>query len=314
MAQAGVYVGVDVSKDRLDVSIGAGGAVWQVGNEAAGIRALRERLAVLAPERIVVEATGGLERAVVRGLDKTGLPVVVVNPRQVRDFARATGRLAKTDVIDARVLAWFGEALQPAVRLLPDAQAEALREVVTRRRQVVEMLTVERNHMVQATSLVRRQVKGHIAGLQRQLVTLDRELARLIQANPVWRARNTLLRSVPGIGPVTASMLVAALPELGRLNRKQIAALVGVAPHNRDSGNYRGKRSVWGGRAAVRTCLYMATLVATRRNSVIQTFYARLCTAGKPKKVALIACMRKLLTILNRMLHTNSPWQPASTT
>jgi len=228
-------------------------------------------------------------------------------------LARATGRLAKTDVIDAGVLAWFGEALQPAVRLLPDAQAEALREVVTRRRQVVEMLTVERNRVGQTTSLVRRQVKGHIAGLQRQLVALDRELAQLLQANPVWRARDTLLRSVPGIDPVTASMLVAALPELGRLNRKQIAALVGVAPHNRDSGSYRGKRSVWGGRAAVRTCLYMATLVATRRNSVIQSFYARLCAAGKPKKVALIACMRKLLTILNRMLHTNSPWQPVTT-
>ena len=314
MAQAAVYVGIDVSKDRLDVSIGAEGAVWQVGNDAAGIGALRERLAVLAPERIVVEATGGLERAVVRGLDITGLPVVVVNPRQVRDFARATGRLAKTDVIDARVLAWFGEALQPAVRLLPDAQAEALREVVTRRRQVVEMLTVERNHMVQATSLVRRQVKGHIAGLQRQLVTLDRELARLIQANPVWRARDELLRSVPGVGNVTARLLVANLPELGQLNRKQIAALVGVAPHNRDSGSYRGKRSVWGGRAPVRAGLYMATLVATRHNAVIRAFYARLCAAGKPKKVALTACMRKLLTILNSMLHTQSPWKPASTT
>ncbi len=313
MAQAEVYVGIDVSKDWLDVSTGAGGAEWQVGNDAAGIRALGERLAVVAPERIVVEATGGLERAVVRGLAKTGLPVVVVNPRQVRDFARATGRLAKTDVIDARVLAWFGKALQPAVRLRPDAQAEALRAVVTRRRQVVEMLTMERNRVGQATALVRRQVKGHIAGLQRQLVALDRALAQLLQANPVWRARDTLLRSVPGIGPVTASMLVAALPELGRLNRKQIAALVGVAPHNRDSGSFRGKRSVWGGRAAVRTCLYMATLVATRRNSVIQHFYARLCAAGKPKKVALIACMRKLLTILNRMLYTNSPWQPATT-
>ena len=312
MAQAAVYVGIDVSKDRLDVSIGAEGAVWQVGNDAAGIGALRERLAVLAPERIVVEATGGLERAVVRGLDITGLPVVVVNPRQVRDFARATGRLAKTDVIDARVLAWFGEALQPAVRLLPDAQAEALREVVTRRRQVVEMLTVERNHMVQATSLVRRQVKGHIAGLQRQLVTLDRELARLIQANPVWRARDELLRSVPGVGNVTARLFVANLPELGRLNRKQIAALVGVAPHNRDSGSYRGKRSVWGGRAPVRAGLYMATLVATRHNAVIRAFYARLCAAGKPKKVALTACMRKLLTILNSMLHTQSPWKPAT--
>lgn len=312
MAQAAVYVGIDVSKDRLDVSIGAEGAVWQVGNDAAGIGALRERLGELRPERVVLEATGGLERVVVGELEVAGLPVVLVNPRQVRDFARATGRLAKTDVIDAGMLARYGEAVQPEVRPLPDADMQALRGLVVRRRQVVEMLTAERNHMAQATPWVRRRVARHIAVLQRQLVAVDRELARLIQANPVWRARDELLRSVPGVGNVTARLLVANLPELGQLNRKQIAALVGVAPHNRDSGSYRGKRSVWGGRAPVRASLYMAALVATRHNAVIKAFYARLCAAGKPKKVALTACMRKLLTILNSMLHTQSTWQPTT--
>ena len=313
MAQAGVYVGVDVSRDRLDVSIGPESEVWQAGNDAAGIREVVERLGELQPERIVVEATGGLERAVAAGLADAELPVVVENPRQVRDFARATGRLAKTDTIDAGMLARYGEALQPAVRELPDAQMQELRGLVVRRRQVVKLLTAERNHLAQATPWARRQAKRLMGVLQRQLAAVDEELLRMIQARREWRAQYVVLRSVPGIGPVTASLLVAALPELGKLNRKQIAALVGVAPHNRDSGSYRGKRSVWGGRASVRTCLYMATLVATQRNSVIQRFYARLCAAGKPKKVALVACMRKLLTILNHMLHTNSTWQPATT-
>ena len=273
---------------------------------------MRERIEALEPKGIVVEATGGLERALVGALGAGGLPVVVVNPRQVRDFARATGRLAKTDVIDAGLLARFGEALEPEVRPLPDAQTQELRGIVARRQQVVVMLTAERNRMPQATPWVRRQLGRHIAGLRRQLAALDREMATLIQASPLWRARDTLLRSVPGIGKVTASLFVAALPELGRLNRKQIAALVGVAPHNRDSGSYRGKRSVWGGRAPVRASLYMATLVATRHNAVIKSFYARLCEAGKPKKVALTACMRKLLTILNSMMCTQSEWKPTT--
>ena len=286
--------------------------VWQVGNDAAGIGALRERLVAVRPERVVLEATGGLERAVAAELGAAGLPVVVVNPRQVRDFARATGRLAKTDVIDAGLLARFGEVIQPDVRPLPDAHMQELRGLVVRRRQVVDMLTMERNRVPQATRGVRRHVQRHIAVLQRQLAVLNRELARLLQASPVWRARDKLLRSVPGVGNVTASLLVAELPELGRLNRKQIAALVGVAPHNRDSGSYRGKRSVWGGRAPVRASLYMATLVATRHNAVIKSFYARLCEAGKPKKVALTACMRKLLTILNSMMCTQSEWKPTT--
>ena len=312
MAQAAVYVGIDVSRDRLDVSMGGEELVWQVGNDAAGIGALRERLVAVRPERVVLEATGGLERAVAAELGAAGLPVVVVNPRQVRDFARATGRLAKTDVIDAGLLARFGEVIQPDVRPLPDAHMQELRGLVVRRRQVVDMLTMERNRVPQATRGVRRHVQRHIAVLQRQLAVLNRELARLLQASPVWRARDKLLRSVPGVGNVTASLLVAELPELGRLNRKQIAALVGVAPHNRDSGSYRGKRSVWGGRAPVRASLYMATLVATRHNAVIKSFYARLCEAGKPKKVALTACMRKLLTILNSMMCTQSEWKPTT--
>lgn len=259
-------------------------------------------------------ATGGLETAVAAELTAAAMPVSVVNPRHVRDFARATGRLAKTDAIDARMLARFAEALQPEVRPLPDAQAQELRSLVTRRRQVVVMLTAEHNRLSQATQRVHPHLEAHIAWLQQQLAELDQELADLIQSSPVWRARDNLLQSVPGVGPTTATVLVADLPELGNLNRKQIAALVGVAPHNRDSGSYRGKRSVWGGRAAVRASLYMATLVATRFNSVIKDFYARLCAAGKPKKVALTACMRKLLTILNHMLRTQTPWNPDTAT
>lgn len=312
MAQAAVYVGIDVSRDWLDVSVGGEEQVWQVGNDAAGIAALQERLGERELAGVVLEATGGLERAVAAELDVAGLPVAVVNPRQVRDFARAAGRLAKTDAIDAQLLARYGEAMRPQVRPLPDAQTQELRGLVVRRRQVVGMLTAERNRLPQVTQWVRRLVQRHIAVLQRQLVLLDRELERLLQASPVWRKQDKLLRSVPGIGPVTAACVVAELPELGALNRKQIAALVGVAPHNRDSGSYRGKRSVWGGRAPVRASLYMATLVATRCNPVIQACYARLCAAGKPKKVALTACMRKLLTILNSMLRTRTEWQPST--
>ena len=307
-----VYVGIDVSQDRLDVGVADEAQSWWVGNDAAGIEELRERLLALAPQGVVLEATGGLESAVAGELVAAGLEVTVVNPRQVRDFARATGRLAKTDAIDAGMLARFGEAVQPEARALPDAQTQELRGLVARRRHVVAKLTAECNRLRRATKRVRPQIKSHIAWLRRQLDSLDQELAALVQTSPLWRARENLLSSVPGIGPVTATCLLAELPELGRLNRKQIAALVGVAPHNRDSGTYRGKRSVWGGRAPVRASLYMATLVAIRFNPVLKIFYDRLCAAGKPKKVALTACMRKLLTILNRMLNTQSPWKPTT--
>ena len=314
MGEKPVYVGIDVSQSWLDVCVGGEEQVWQVGNTAAGIGELRERLVALEPRLVVLEATGGLESAVVGELTAEGLPVSVVNPRQVRDFARATGRLAKTDAIDAGMLVRFGEAVQPEVRALPDAQAQELRGLVARRRQLIEMLTAERNRLPRATKRVRPRIKAHIAWLERQAAALDEEVAALIQSSPLWRERDNLLQSVPGIGQITASLLIADLPELGTLNRKQIAALVGVAPHNRDSGAYRGRRGVWGGRAPVRASLYMATLVATRFNSVIKEFYTRLCAAGKPKKVALTACMRKLLTILNSMLSTQSPWKPTTTT
>ncbi len=313
MGEKPVYVGIDVAQDWLDVDVSGATQGWRVGNTAAGLGELRERLVALGPRLVVLEATGGLESAVAGELTAEGLPVSVVNPRQVRDFARATGRLAKTDAIDAGMLVRFGEAVQPEVRALPDAQTQELRGLVARRRQLIEMLTAERNRLPRATKRVCPRIKAHIAWLERQAAALDEEVADLIQSSPLWRERDNLLRSVPGIGQVTASLLIADLPELGTLNRKQIAALVGVAPHNRDSGTYRGKRSVWGGRAPVRASLYMATLVATRFNSMIKGFYTRLCAAGKPKKVALTACMRKLLTILNSMLRTQSPWTPATT-
>ena len=312
MEQPALYVGIDVSGDRLDVCIPGQEQVWQVANDAAGIGELRERLVACAPQGIVVEATGSLHHAAVAALAAAGLPVSVVNPRQVRNFARATGRLAKTDAIDAQMLARLGEALKPEVRPLPDAKTQELRALVARRRQLVQLLTAERNRLSQASARVLDSHNSLIAWLRQERDALEQALANFIQSHSVWRTCNTLLGGVPGVGAVTVSVLLAELPELGTLNRKQIAALVGVAPHNRDSGNYRGRRSVWGGRATVRATLYMAALAATRCNPVIKSFYARLCAAGKPKKVALTACMRKLLTILNHMLRTESPWNPAT--
>lgn len=312
MEQPALYVGVDVSRDRLDVCIPGQEQVWQVANDAAGIAELGERLVACAPQGVVVEATGSLHHAAVAALAAAGLPVSVVNPRQVREFARATGRLAKTDAIDAQMLARLGEALKPEVRPLPDAKTQELRALVARRRQLVQLLTAERNRLSQATARVLDSHHSLIAWLRQERDTLEQALADFIQSHSVWRTCNTLLGGVPGVGAVTVSVLLAELPELGTLNRKQIAALVGVAPHNRDSGNFRGRRSVWGGRATVRATLYMAALAATRCNPVIKSFYARLRAAGKPKKVALTACMRKLLTILNHMLRTESPWNPAT--
>lgn len=259
---------------------------------------------------MVLEATGGFEISVASELELAGLPVSLVNPRQVRSFARATGRLAKTDTIDAQVLAQFAEAVKPPVRPLPNEETRELRALVDRRRQLLEMLTSERNRLRNASRRVRPLIQEHIRWLKQQVEDLDKDIGELIRSSPIWRAQEDMLRSVPGVGPVLSSMLLTHLPELGSLNRGQVAALVGVAPLNRDSGAFRGKRSVWGGRTAVRSALYMAALAATQHNPVIKAFYHRLCAAGKPPKVALTACMRKLLLILNSMLKHRTRWGP----
>lgn len=310
MPTSGTVVGIDVSKASLDVAVRPGGAVWRTTNDAPGITALVAEVTAVAPRCVVLEATGGLERAATAALAAAGLPVAVVNPRQVRDFAKATGKLAKTDALDAAVLAHFGEAVGPAIRPVPDAQARALAELLTRRQQLVEMLTAEQNRRGSLSGSRRTRVEAHVAWLRRDLADLEAELDASIRASPVWRARDHLLQSVPGVGPVLARTLIADLPELGTLDRKRIAALVGVAPLNRDSGTFRGRRGIWGGRARVRSALYMAALVGTRCNPTLAAFYQRLLVAGKPKKVALVACMHKLLRILNAVLRTGASWRP----
>jgi transposase len=310
MEDSRIFVGIDVSKDRLDVAVRPAGEVWQVSYDSRGISDLVERLGEHSPYLVVLEATGGLELTLTGELAAVGLPVAVVNPRHVRDFARAAGKLAKTDALDAQVLAHFAEAMQPEPRPLPDASAQEFRALVTRRRQLVEMITAEKNRLKTATHRVRPQVQGHIRWLGESLEELDKDLRGLIRSSPLWRAKEKVLRSTPGVGPVLSMTLLSDLPELGALNRGEIAALVGVAPFNRDSGTLRGKRKVWGGRRRVRAALYMAALVATRYNPVLRDFYQRLCAAGKPKKVALTACMRKLLTILNTMVRDHRHWNP----
>lgn len=308
MTHTPVFVGIDVSKEQLDIALRPGGT-RSVPNDEAGFAQLLACLNAVPPTLVVLEATGGLEIPLTGALVAAGVPVVVVNPRQVRDFAKATGKLAKTDALDAQVLAQFAEAIQPAPRPLPDDQTQMLAALLTRRRQLVEMLTAEKNRLASARTPVRKNLRAHITWLERALQDADTDLAEAIRQSPVWREKDELLRSVPGVGPVLTTTLLANLPELGTLTHKQIAALVGVAPLNRDSGTLRGTRTVWGGRAQVRTALYMATIVAARFNPVIRTFYRRLCAAGKAKKVALVACMRKLLTILNAMLKHRTPWQ-----
>ena len=274
--------------------------------------ALIERLQEARPELIVLEATGGFEQVVAAGLAGAGLPVVVVNPRQIRDFARSMGRLAKTDRIDAEVIALFAERVRPEVRPLPDAAARELDELVTRRRQVIEMMVAEGNRARRlASRRLKKRIDRHLEVLQKELTEIERELDDTIRRSPIWRETEDLLKSVPGIGNATARTLLAELPELGTLGRRQIAALAGVAPFNRDSGTFRGRRMIGGGRAGVRATLYMAALVASRHNPVIAAFYQRLLAAGKPKKTALVACMRKLLTILNAIIRHRTPWQIA---
>ena len=303
-------VGIDIAKTELAVAVHPHGAAWTVPHTAAGIGSLTARLQALAPPLVVCEATGGLETALVGALAAATLPVVVVNPRQVRDFARATGTLAKTDALAAAVLARFGAVVQPPVRPLPEAATQTLGALVTRRRQLVDMGTAERNRLGSAPAGLQPELRAHLAWLARRLARLDTALGAALRASPVWRTQDDLLRSVPGVGPVFAATLLADLPELGTLSRHQIAALVGVAPVARDSGAFRGRRRVWGGRAAVRAVLYMATLAAIRCNPVLRAFYRRLTGAGKVPKVALTACMRKLLTILNAMVKTQTPWAP----
>lgn len=309
-AAASIFVGIDVSKAALDVAVRPTGASWRRPNDEAGIAELVTRLQPLAPQLIVLEATGGLERLVVTALALAGLPVAVVNPRQVRDFAKATGRLAKTDALDAAVLAHFADALRPEPRPLPDPQSQALAALVERRRQLVGMLTAEKNRLQQALPAVRAKVASHIAWLEQALKEVEAELDQTLHASPVWRERERLLRSVPGIGPTVARTLLAHLPELGQGSVKHLAPLVGLAPLKRDSGTWRGTRAIWGGRRHVRAALYMAALVAVRHHPVLRAFYERLLARGKPKKVALTACMHKLLTILHAVLRDRTSWQP----
>ena len=317
MLQSAVYVGIDVAQATLVVAVRGPdtsdrpAAGWTVSNDAAGVTTRRRQLQARAPTLVVLEATGGLERLVASTRGTAGLPVAVVNPRQVRDFAKATGRLAKTDALDAQVLAHFAAAVQPPPRPLPDQQTEELAALLTRRRQVVQQLTAEQHRLQRAPSQrVRQRIQAHVRWLTRELARVDRDLDQALQASPLWRAQEDLLRQVPGVGPVLTRHLLAELPELGTLSRQQVATLVGVAPLNRDSGPWRGRRSTWGGRRAVRAVLYLAALTATRYPGPIRAFYQRRCRVGKAKKVALVACMRKLLTILNAMLRDQAPWQP----
>jgi transposase len=308
-----MFIGIDVSKARLDVAFRPGGETLSVGNDTRGITRLAKIVKDAEPDGVVLEATGSFELMLLEKLSADSSPVVVVNPRQVRQFARASGRLAKTDTIDAAVLAHFAEVMQPAQRMLPDAKTRELRALLARRRQLLEMITAETNRRAHALELVRRGIALTVRCLKRQVAVLDRELAAFIQQMPTCRRKAELLRTTPGVGPVTSATLLAQLPELGTLNRKQIAALVGVAPFNRDSGSMRVQRRIWGGRSQERTVLYMCTVAALRRNPVIRTFYQRLRAGGKPGHVAVVACMHKLIMILNAMLHQETGWRPPLT-
>jgi transposase len=306
-----VVIGIDVSKRELAIAVHPSGASWTSETTAAAIETLIPRLAALQPTLLVVEATAGYEVTFVAACAAAQLPVAVVNPRQVRAFARAIGRTAKTDAIDADVLALFGARVQPSPRPLPDADTRALADLVARRRQLLEMLTAEQHRLTHvSTGPIARDLRNHIRWLERRVADVDDEIGGAIERSPVWRVHEDLLRSVPGIGPTTARTLLAELPELGRLDRRAIAALVGVAPFNRDSGQWRGRRMIWGGRTAIRNTLYMAALVAARHNAVLRTYYQRLRAAGKPGKVALVAVMRKLLTIVNAMMKQERRWNP----
>lgn len=314
MKEKSPFVGIDVSKRTFDVAVhDVQEEPRSEANDEAGIARLVATLQELAPALVVVESTGRLQMPLVGALAAVGIPVAVVNPRQVRDFAKAMGHLAKTDRIDAKILARFAHAVRPEVRALPDEETRELAAMVTRRRQLIDMLTAERNRLDGTPKAVRKGIQVHVRWLERQLKQTDKDLNGKLRNSPLWREKDKLFQSVPGVGPKTSMTLLADLPELGKLNRKQIAALVGVAPFNRDSGAFKGRRAIWGGRAPVRAVLYMAAVSASSHNPVIAAFYSRLVNAGKPKKVALTACMRKLLTILNAMARTGTPWNVEKT-
>jgi transposase len=309
MADTPMFVGIDVSKAQLDVALRPTGQGWQVPNDDGGMTVLVARLQAVEPMLMVLEATGGMELPVTLALAAAGLPVSVVNPRHPRDFAKATGQLAQTDALEARALAHFAEAVRPVPRPLPEAQAQELSALLGRRRQLIEMLTAEKHRLSGALIDLRPRIQAHIHWLEHERQDVDTDVGRRIRTSPVWRAKDDLLQRVPGVGHVLSPTLVAQLPELGTLTRQRIAALVAVAPRNRDSGTLCGRRTVWGGRACVRATLYMGALVAVRDNPVLKAFYDRLRTGEKPAKVALTACMRTPLTILNAMLKHQTPWQ-----
>ena len=303
-----IFVGIDVCKAQLDVAIRPTAHNLSVTNDKAGIQTLVKHLNRLQPSLVVLESTGGLERQIMLALISAEIPAVMANPRQVRDFAKATGQLAKTDKIDAAVLAHYAEAIRPKPRPLPDQLTLKLRALTTRRRQIIDMIVAEKNHLATAPQVIKKRISAHIAYLEQDLDGADQDLDRFIQNNPLWKENQEILCSTPSIGPVSSRTLLAELPELGTIGRKQISALVGLAPFPRDSGTLKGRRTIWGGRASVRGVLYMAALVATRCNSIIRDFYKRLKAKGKPFKVALVACMRKLLTILNAMIKHKTRW------
>jgi len=310
MVEQPQWVGIDVSKSSLDVYLRPSTKRFQLENQASGIAQLIRQLQSFEIQQVILEASGGLELDAAQALQEHGFAVSIINPRQGRDFAKASGKLAKTDRIDASVLAHFGQAMQPAITVLSSASEQALQEAVTRRRQLVEMLTAEKNRQGKMRGKMRQNIDAHLEWLEERIRELDQEIEQLSHSQAEWQSRISLLKSVPGIGSVIATTLVAALPELGQVSDKRISALVGVAPFNRDSGKYRGSRTIWGGRSSVRAVLYMGVLVAVRHNPVLSAFYARLLAQGKAKKVALIACMHKLLRILNAMIRDGRPWQP----
>lgn len=303
------FVGIDVSKDTLDVCVYPTQDTFRVPNSPDGVDELIKRLKPIEPRLVVFEATGGYETLAVSSLSAAGLPVVVVNPRQIRDFAKSIGRLAKTDVIDAGVIAHFASAVRPELRPLKDTASQELTGLVTRRRQIVDMIVAETNRLKAATRRNQRDIKAHIRWLQKRQDQIDDEIKRDIKNGPLWRTTDQILQSTPGVGPATSSMLISCVPELGQLNNKKIACLIGVAPLNRDSGRYKGRRTIWGGRAQVRAVLYMSALSAIQYNPVIRQFYQRLRDAGKCFKVAIVACMRKLLIILNAMVRNQTKWR-----